>query len=130
MPDQPFKLISCPVLVLRIEPAQLLGDALAESLREELLKARQLVDARNVVVDFQPVTYLSSASFRPLLSLLREIRGLGGRMVLCNLHRDVHEVFSVTRLIRTHPDIPAAFEVQPDVPAAIVSLLNSANPSA
>jgi len=127
MPDQPFKLISCPVLLLRIEPAQLLGDALAESLREEFLKARQLVDAQNVVIDFQPVTYLSSASFRPLLSLLREVRAHGGRMVLCNLHRDVYEVFTVTRLIRTHPDIPAAFEVQPDVAAAIGSLLNPTN---
>jgi anti-anti-sigma factor len=122
MSDQPFKHISCPAIVLRIEPSQLVGDIIAEALREEFLMARQRVGARHVVVDFQPVTYLSSASFRPLLSLLREVRAHGGRLVLCNLNPDVHEVFSVTRLISSHGSTPAAFEVQPDVAAAIASL--------
>jgi len=68
---------------------------------------------------------LSSASFRPLLSLLREVRAHGGRLVLCNLQPYVHEVFSVTRLISSHGDTPAAFEVQPDLLAAIASLTSS-----
>jgi anti-anti-sigma factor len=122
MADQPFKHISCPVVVLRIEMSQLIGDALADAIREEFLIARKRVGARHVVVDFSPVTYLSSASFRPLLSLLREVRAHGGRLVLCNLHPDVHEVFSVTRLISSHGVTPAAFEVQPDAAAALRSL--------
>jgi len=122
MSDQLFKHISCPIIVLRIEPSQLVGDFVAEALREEFLTARQRVAARNVVVDFQTVTYLSSASFRPLLSLLREVRAQSGRLVLCNLNPDVHEVFTVTRLISSHGSAPAAFEVQADVPAAIASL--------
>lgn len=128
MSDQPFKHISCPVVVLRLEPSQLIGDVMAEAIREEFLSARQRVGARHVVVDFQPVTYLSSASFRPLLSLLREVRAQSGRLVLCNLNPDVHEVFTVTRLISSHGSTPAAFEVQPDVPAAIVSLNGPAAP--
>lgn len=123
-----FKHISCPIAVLRIEPSQLIGDAFADQLREEFLAARRAIDARNVVVDFQQVTYLSSASFRPLLSLLREVRGQGGRLVLCNLQPYVHEVFSVTRLISSHGTTPAAFEVQPDLPAAIASLIASVFP--
>lgn len=118
----PFKHIRCPVLVIRIEPSQLIGDAFADALRDELLAAWRVVDARHVVVDFQPVTYLSSASFRPLLSLLREVRAHGGRLVLCNLQPYVHEVFSVTRLISSHGNTPSAFEVQPDLFAAIASL--------
>lgn len=122
MADQPFKHISCPTVVLRLEMAQLIGDALADALREEFLTARKLIGARHVVVDFAPVTYLSSASFRPLLSLLREVRAHGGRLVLCNLQPDVHEVFTVTRLISSHGATPAAFEVQPDPAAALRSL--------
>jgi anti-anti-sigma factor len=102
-----------------------MGDVLAEAVRDEFLTARKLVGARHVVVDFQPVTYLSSASFRPLLSLLREVRAHNGRLVLCNLHPDVHEVFSVTRLISSHGASPAAFEVQADVPAAVASLMQT-----
>jgi anti-anti-sigma factor len=122
MSEKPFKHISCPIMVIRIEPAQLVGDVLADAVREEFLAARRAVGARHVVVDFQPVTYLSSASFRPLLSLLREVRAQQGRLVLCNLQPDVHEVFSVTRLISSNGDSPAAFEVQTDLASAIASL--------
>jgi anti-anti-sigma factor len=125
MSEQPFKHISCPIVVIRIEPAQLVGDVLADALREEFLAARRAIGARHVVVDFQSVTYLSSASFRPLLSLLREVRAQQGRLVLCNLQADVHEVFSVTRLISNHGNTPAAFEVQMDLASAIASLTAS-----
>jgi anti-anti-sigma factor len=123
MADQPLKHISCQVMVIRIEASQLIGDAFADVIRDEFLAARRAVDARHVVVDFALVTYLSSASFRPLLSLLRDVRAHGGRLVLCNLQSFVHEVFSVTRLISSHGNTPAAFEVQTDVPAAIASLV-------
>lgn len=119
---EPFKHISCPVLIICIEPAQLLGDAFADVLRDEFLTARRAVNARHVVVDFQLVTYLASASFRPLLSLLREVRAQGGRLLLCNLQPYVHEVFSVTRLINTQGRTPATFEVQPDLVSAITHL--------
>ena len=122
MSEQPFKHISCPLVVLRIEASQLIGDVVAEALREEFLAAYQRVGARHVVVDFQAVTYLSSASFRPLLSLLRDVRAKTGRMVLCNLHPDVHEIFTVTRLISSHSSAPAAFEVQANVADAVASL--------
>jgi len=123
MADQPFKHVSCPVVVFRIELAQVIGDDLADDLRDEFLEARRIIGARHVIVDFQPVTYLSSASFRPLLSLLREVRAHGGRMVLCNLQPYVHEVFSVTRLISDHGAMPAAFEVQANLSAAIACLI-------
>ncbi len=122
MSEPPFKHISCLAIVLRIEPSQLVGEIIADAIREEFRERGKLVGARHVVVDFQPVTYLSSASFRPLLSLLREVRAHGGRLVLCNLQPDVHEVFTVTRLISSQGATPAAFEVQTDVPAAIASL--------
>lgn len=125
MADQAYKHISCPIAVLRIELAQVIGDDLADALREEFLAARRAIGAQHVVVDFQPVTYLSSASFRPLLSLLREVRAQGGRLVLCNLQPYVHEVFTVTRLISSQETIPAAFEVQANLTAAIASLSQS-----
>lgn len=127
MADLSFKNISCPVAVFRIEPAQVIGDDVADALRGELLAARRAVGARSVIVDFQPVTYMSSASFRPLLSLLRELRAHGGRLVLCNLQPYVHEVFSVARLISTHGATNAAFEVQANLTAAIASLTPAVN---
>lgn len=127
MADQPFKHIRCPVAVLRIELAQVIGDDLADAMREEFLAARRAIGAQNVIVDFQPVTYLSSACFRPLLSLLREVRAHGGQLVLCNLQPFVHEVFTATRLISSNGTSPAAFAVQPNLTAAIASLTNASD---
>jgi anti-anti-sigma factor len=128
MSEMPFKQISCPVLVLRIEQSQLMGDVVAEALRDEFLQAVRLVGARHVIVDFAIVAYLSSASFRPLLSLLRELRAHGGRLVLCNLQPDVLEIFEVTRLIASQNNSPAAFEVQANLAEAIACLSQSAPP--
>jgi len=86
-------------------------------LREEL---RGLIDgAVHAIIDFQAVQYLSSAGFRPLLSLNRHVREHGGRLVLCNMQPQVEEVFTVTRLIDPDGKGRAAFIAQPTVPAAV-----------
>lgn len=114
--------LRCPVLVLRINETQVKGDSLADALRDELLAAYLQSNAHHVVVDFQKVTYMSSAGFRPLLSLVRQVRSRQGRLVLCGLSPEVHEVFTVTRLIGTAGSAPATFDVEADVPAAVAWL--------
>jgi anti-anti-sigma factor len=114
--------VNSPVIVLRINPAQVTGDTMAEELRDEFLTVCSRAAAQNVILDFQRVAYISSAGFRPLLSLLREVRTRGGRLILCGLQPDVQETFEVTRLISTSSSVPAAFEVQPDIRSAVAVL--------
>jgi anti-anti-sigma regulatory factor len=61
------------------------------------------------------------------LSLLREVRKRGGRLVLCNLRPAVEETFIVTRLINPSGSTPSTFEVQGSLASAIASL-DPANP--
>ncbi len=122
MADQQGRRVTSPVVVLRINTAQVTGDTLAEELRDDFLTVCSRAAAQNVVLDFQSVAYISSAGFRPLLSLLREIRARGGRLILCGLTPEVHETFAVTRLISTSGAAPAAFEVQPDIRSAVAAL--------
>jgi anti-sigma B factor antagonist len=118
--------LSCPLIVLRIDEPQVTGDTLAETLRGEFMNRVGAARARHVVIDLSPVHYLSSAGFRPLLSLLKDVRSAGGRMVLCGLRPEVAEVFRYTRLISTSGSGPAPFEVQPDVRAAVTELFPAA----
>src|SRR5215470_16797478 len=97
--SEQFKHLTCPVVVVRLAVAELKGDDLADEVREQLLTLYHRALAANVVIDCQGVTYLSSAGFRPLLSLQRAVRERGGRVVLCNLDPKVAEVFGVMRLI-------------------------------
>jgi anti-anti-sigma factor len=128
MSEEQSRRVSSPVLVLRIEAAQFTGDLLADELRDEFLTVCSRAAAQNVVLDFQRVVYISSAGFRPLLSLLREVRTRGGRLILCGLNPDVQETFAVTRLISTSASGPAAFEVQPDIRSAVAALDLSVSP--
>jgi anti-anti-sigma factor len=116
--------VSCPVLVLRVEIPRLSDDTVAEMLRDEFLTRLGRCDALHVVIDLGTVTYLSSAGFRPLLSLLREVRKRGGRLVLCGLAELVAEAFIATRLITAGGPMPSVFEAQPDVISAVASLLH------
>jgi anti-anti-sigma regulatory factor len=120
--------LGCPVLVLTINEAQVVGDDLCDALRDEMLAHTVRGHARNVILDFHKVVYVSSAGFRPLLSLHRILREHGGRLILCGLSPEVEEVFEVTRLISTRGSSRAPFEVQKDVPSAVAALYQ-ANPS-
>src|SRR5262249_46411803 len=107
------------VLVLTITKGHLRGDDLAEALREDLLREFERSGSAKVVVDCRFVESLTSVAFRPLLSLLRAVRGKGGHLVLCGLRPLVSEVFHATRMISTSKSTTAPFEEAPDVAAAV-----------
>jgi anti-anti-sigma factor len=121
MSDQ-HSYVQCPALVLRITESQVMGDTVADALRDEMLALYEQTRAIHVVIDMEQVTYLSSAGIRPLLALNRQVRDREGRLVLCGLTRDVEGVFVATRLVSTSRSVPATFEHSPDVASAIAGL--------
>ena len=69
---------------------------------------RRAVDggARDLVVDFSGVDYISSAGLRVFLVLAKQIRDLHGRLVLCAMPEPVSQVFRLagfTSLFRLEP---------------------------
>jgi anti-anti-sigma factor len=122
MSEQQSRYVQCPVLVLRITESQVMGDTVADALRDEMLALYEQTGAIHVVIDMEQVTYLSSAGIRPLLALNRHVRDREGRLVLCGLTRDVEGVFVATRLVSTSRSTPATFENAPDVSAAVAGL--------
>ena len=129
MTEQHTRYVSCPVIVLRVNETQVMGDTVADAVRDEFLAMYRHSGAVHVVIDLEQVKYLSSAGIRPLLALAREVRKREGRLVLCNLSEDVEGVFLATRLISSSPSVPAGFEQQRDVASAIASLSEGAPPT-
>ncbi len=58
---------------------------------------RRTVDdgARQLLVDFASVEYISSAGLRVFLVLAKRMRGLRGRVVLCGMGQPVRQVFQL-----------------------------------
>ncbi len=127
MSEKQSRYVRCPVLVLRINESQVMGDTVADAVRDEFLSLYQQTGAIHVVIDMEQVAYLSSAGIRPLLALNKEVREREGRLVLCNLKSDVEGVFVATRLISTSRVVAATFEKHADVPSAIASLYQPAS---
>jgi anti-anti-sigma factor len=115
--------VSCSILVLRLLQQQLSGDIQAEAVRDELLAQLDASKAENVILDMSAVKYLSSAGITPLLTLVKAVREHEGRLILAGLTPDVEGVMTASRLIAPSKSMPAPFEHQPDVPAAVQSLV-------
>jgi anti-anti-sigma factor len=112
--------------VLALTESQILGDEMADVLRDQMLAIAVQSQAQNVVLDFSKVKFLSSSGFRPLLSLHRLLRQQNGKLLLCCLSPEVKEIFEVTRLISTRGQGRAPFEVYADVASAVASIYKPA----
>jgi anti-sigma B factor antagonist len=53
---------------------------------------------RKVLLNFNNVEFLSSAALGKLISLHKKMQEVGGKLILCNIHSDIFEVFEITRL--------------------------------
>lgn len=128
MAEPTFPNITCrrdhDILFITLNIAQIQGDDLGDSLRQEFHDAVDHYGCTKLVLDFSHVRFLTSTAFRPLISLHRKLREQNGRMVFCNLSPQIAEVFLVTRLISTSRSSVAPFEMAKDTNEAI-SLLNS-----
>ena len=117
------------VLVLSLQEEQLQGDRLLRALGRELDQALADREVRHVVLDFRNVKSLSSAAFRPLLSMRRVLEERGGRVAFCHLTPVVAETFRATRMLSTSRTSSASFEVQPTLAAAVTALSRDAAPA-
>ena len=119
MSDAQTPMVDCPVVVLRLRETQLNSETTSERLRDELLALYLQSAAAHAILDMRTVSYLSSAGFRPLLSLNRQVRERGGRLVLCNLRPEVEEIFTVTRLVDPTGKERTAFLMKPTLVDAV-----------
>ena len=78
---------------------------------------RRSVDAgaRNLVIDFSGVEYISSAGLRVFLVLAKRMRDLHGRLILCGMPEPVAQVFRLAGFM-------ALFQVEASRPDALAKI--------
>lgn len=110
------------VLVLTLTENQVLDEDLAEALRLEMLAAVGHAGAQRVVVDFHAVKSVSSAIFRPLLSLQGRLKEHGGRLVLCGLTAMLEQVLRMCGMIEAPATSGPCFATETDLAAALARI--------
>jgi len=51
-----------------------------------------------LVLDFANIEHMSSAALGMLITVHKQVRQRGGRLALCQVRREIYEVFSITKL--------------------------------
>ena len=92
--------------ILDEQNIQIIGEQLFSLVDEEGL--------RKIVLNFGNVEYLSSAALGKLITLNKKLQAAQGRLVLCNIHPQIYEVFEITKLDKF-------FDIQKEEQAALQS---------
>lgn len=101
------------VRVVRFHDREIRDDAVIEEIAKELFGLIESTErGANVVLNFQNVSFLSSAALVKLIAAYKMIKSRGGGLKLCSIRPEFKEVFSITHLDRL-------FEILPDEPAAL-----------
>jgi anti-anti-sigma factor len=85
------------VAVVRFATSRILDQSNVQELGEEF---DSLLDEHNLdklVLNFENVSYMSSAVMGKLVSLLKKIQAAGGQLKLCNIEESIYEIFEIMR---------------------------------
>jgi anti-sigma B factor antagonist len=85
------------VTVVRFVDRKLMKDRVDE-VAVELFKLADDPRRRKLLVDLANLEYLSSAALGKFISLGKKVQRHGGRLLLCNVHESIRELFKVTKL--------------------------------
>jgi len=76
--------------ILDEQNIQIIGEQLFSLVDEDGL--------RKILLNFGNVEYLSSAALGKLITLNKKLQQGGGKLILCNIAPQIHEVFEITKL--------------------------------
>lgn len=86
------------VTVVRFNDRKILDAANIQDMGGELFKLVEEENRTQILLNFTAVEFLSSAALNKLIMLDRKVKAAGGKLKLCDLRPEIHEVFVITRL--------------------------------
>jgi len=86
------------VTVARFLDRKILDEANIELVGRELFALVDSDGRTQIILDFDLVEYLSSAALGKLITMHKKVSAAGGKLLLCNIQKDILEVFQLTRL--------------------------------
>jgi anti-sigma B factor antagonist len=95
--------------------SRILDQSNVQQLGEEFDSLVDQFHLGKIVLNFENVSYMSSAVMGKLVALLKKAKGAGGRLVLCNIESSIYEIFEIMRFDKM-------FEITPGVDEAVVKL--------
>jgi anti-sigma B factor antagonist len=86
------------VTVVNFVDKKILDEQNIQIIGEQLFSLVDEDGLRKILLNFGNVEYLSSAALGKLITLNKKIQQGGGKLILCNIAPQIHEVFEITKL--------------------------------
>jgi anti-sigma B factor antagonist len=86
------------VTIVRFVDRLILTGTTAEAVSEELCRLTEREGRCRLILNFGNVRSLTSLMLGKLITLHKNVQAVGGRLAVCTLSPDLHEIFEVTRL--------------------------------
>jgi len=86
------------VTVVNFVDKKILDEQNIQVIGEQLFSLVDEDGLRKILLNFGNVEYLSSAALGKLITLNKKIQTAGGKLILCNIAPQIHEVFAITKL--------------------------------
>lgn len=86
------------VTVVNFTDRKILDEQNIQIIGEQLFSLVDELGRRKILLNFGNVEYLSSAALGKLITLNKKLQGVQGKLILCNIHPQIYEVFEITRL--------------------------------
>lgn len=86
------------VTVARFLDKKILDESNIERIGQELFGLVDQDGRKQIILDFSLVEYLSSAALGKLITMHKKVSAAGGVCALCNIQKDILDVFKITQL--------------------------------
>ena len=86
------------VTVVNFIDRKILDEQNIQIIGEQLFSLVDEEGCRKLLLNFGNVEFLSSAALGKLITLNKKIQAAKGRLILCNIDPQIHEVFEITKL--------------------------------
>lgn len=87
-----------PLVIGDVEPASMNDLNQMKNFGDQVVTAVSKHKGIALMLNFEKVTYLSSAALTEIIRIREAVRGNGGALRICGLSPDIYKVFEITKL--------------------------------
>lgn len=86
------------ITVVRFIDKKILDETNIQIIGNQLFGLVEEDGRKKIILDFSTVEYLSSAALGKLITMNKKVAAANGKLKLCNIRKDILEVFTITKL--------------------------------
>ena len=86
------------VAVVHFVDKKILDEQNIQMIGDDLFRLVDELGRRKILLNFGNVEFLSSAALGKLITMNRKVQAVRGKLVLCNISKEIREVFEITKL--------------------------------